>query len=252
MFSVTPVPIFNDNYVFVLYEETRKAIVVDPGASREVLQKLEADQLDLAAVLITHCHSDHIDGLVGLVNQYPLAQIYGPAELARWTNLKFFELKNYDQIVVQGLHFNIYHLPGHTQDHLAYYAARIGALFCGDVLFGLGCGRLFEGSPEQGYESLQKIKTLPPDTSIYCAHEYTEKNMNFIRQLITGNTIELSFLRRFDMGLFEAHCENIVKKRRGREPTVPLALSLEMALNPFLNCSDSAEFALLRTMRNQF
>ena len=139
-------------------------------------------------------------------------------------------------------------LPGHTLGHIGYYHEQQNLLFSGDVLFGLGCGRLFEGTPQVKYQTLQILKQLPPQTQIFCAHEYTETNANFVEELVRQKKIPQSF----DAGLFAGYKEELLLKRKKRLPTVPLNLNHELNFNPFLLSRTVDEFTELRALRNNF
>ncbi len=183
MLQIKPIPAFNDNYIWLLHNK-RNAIVIDPGDATPVLEKLKTLGLTLNAILITHHHSDHMGGVESLLENYA-ANVYAP----QYTTYPFEHqaLADGDKIHIPSLdlRFNIMWLPGHTNDHIAY--VNDDALFCGDVLFAAGCGRLFEGTPLQMFDSLNRLKQLNPKTKVYCAHEYTEKNINFALTLEPDN-----------------------------------------------------------------
>lgn len=148
---------------------------------------------------------------------------------------------------VAGLEFAVLGLPGHTLGHIAFHQPEKRWLFSGDVLFGLGCGRLFEGTPEQAFASLRRIKALPPQTLIYCAHEYTETNLNFCKMLSLNDNSPI-FGGDEDLELYE---NELRSKRELALPSVPLKLSIELKVNPFLLAKDVAQFAYLRDLRNR-
>ncbi len=186
MLKITPIQAFSDNYIWGLSEAgSNVAVVVDPGESEQVLAWLKEQQLELAAILITHKHSDHTAGVMELTFAFPKAVIYGPgSEPIRGIKQRVAEG---DKVQVPGLQmeFSVMELPGHTEGHIGYYGE--GSLFCGDVLFTGGCGRLFGGTEEQMYQSLQRIAQLPSDTAIYCAHEYTLDNLGFAKWVEPNN-----------------------------------------------------------------
>ena len=225
--EVQPIAAYSDNYIWLLFDpQTRRAFVVDPGDAQPVLATLEALDLDLAGVLITHHHFDHVGGLETLREKYS-PQVYGPDNPA--ISGIDHVLAAGDVITVLGLEFQILEVPGHTLDHIAYFhPAQIPLLFCGDTLFAGGCGRVFEGTPAMMHESLQILAALPPATRVYCAHEYTMANLGFARAVEPDN---------------EALRQRIAEAEatRGRnEPTVPSDLALELATNPFLRCAETA------------
>jgi len=219
MLTISPVNAFSDNYIWVLQRHTG-AIAIDPGDAAPLLAFLAAHQLDLQGVLLTHHHSDHIGGVGELLQRNPKLTIAGPASLAEVNH----PLQQGSSIDLLGCHFEVMAVPGHTLDHLAYYAAPW--LFCGDTLFGAGCGRLFEGSPAQMLGSLNRLAALPSDTQIFPAHEYTVDNLRFARVIEPDN---LQIKQRLISDEL---------KRAGGLPTLPCNLEGELATNPFLRCAN--------------
>lgn len=220
MLIVLPVPAFKDNYIWLIRRpEGTAAAVVDPGDADPVLDALEEQGLTLVAVLITHHHGDHVGGARRLLARYDVP-VYGPARehIPAVTHPQAEGAR----VVLSDLdaEFRVLDVPGHTTGHLAYYGH--GLLFCGDTLFTCGCGRLFEGTPEQMHASLEKIRSLPDETLVYCAHEYTLENLRFARLVEPGNT---------DLAAREEEARRL---RAQDKPTVPAPLSLEKAANPFL------------------
>ncbi len=251
--EITPLPAFSDNYLWLIHAG-KHALVVDPGDAEVVEKGLEASNLQLDGILLTHHHADHTGGAAAL-QQHWRCPVYAPNhDHPAYEALQAIRVKPGDHIAFpqfKTLTCEVFGLPGHTLDHIAYYVNQ-HHLFSGDVLFGAGCGRLFEGTPAQMYASLQKIATLPPDTLIYPAHEYTAHNIAFA-QTIDSNNKELQFRARTTASL---RAQNI--------PTLPTTLSLELATNPFLRCEEIAQqaafrhwqaldvFTELRARRNQF
>ncbi|MFB1486785.1 MULTISPECIES: hydroxyacylglutathione hydrolase [unclassified Thiocapsa] len=220
MLEIRPIPAFEDNYIWLLTEAPGTAVVVDPGDADPVLDRLRAENRRLTAVLITHHHGDHIGGLSELRSVFPDARIYGPVD-GRIRDLTD-PLGGGAVVRPQGLSvdFRIMEVPGHTSTHIAYLGA--GSLFCGDTLFAGGCGRVFDGTFEQLSDSLDRIAALPPETLVYCAHEYTLANLGFADWVEPGNAA-LSARMAFE------------RNRRDADlPTVPSPLKLELATNPFL------------------
>ena len=186
MFQIDALPAFSDNYIWLLQDHsTRRCAVVDPGDAAPVLAWLQAHgDWQLSDILITHHHPDHVGG-VATLKAATGARVCGPAR----ENIPARDLALDDgaDIEVLGRRFLIYALPGHTLGHIAYYQAEEGWLFCGDTLFAAGCGRLFEGTPEQMHHSLQRLAALPDATAVYCTHEYTLSNLHFARAVEPHN-----------------------------------------------------------------
>lgn len=231
MLTITALSAFQDNYIWVLHN-AHYAIVVDPGDAGPVRAFIDARRLTLLAVLITHHHHDHTGGILSLRQRYR-CDVYGPDNplIASITHrvrgedtLKFAEL---------GLEVNLIDLPGHTLDHIAYYGAN--SLFCGDTVFGCGCGKLSEGTPEMMARSLDKILALPDATDLYCGHEYTLRNIAFALT-IDGSNAALRAREHADRML-----------RRQLRPTLPSTLALEKTTNPFLRFHHPEMIALAET-----
>ena len=233
MLTIEPIPAFNDNYIWLLSDPgSSEAFVVDPGDAAPVFATLEARNLTLTGILITHHHFDHTGGLEALSAACnPL--VFGPRNPAI-AGIKE-RLAAGDRIQVLGQSFDVLEVPGHTLDHIAFYhAGSEPLLFCGDTLFAGGCGRVFEGTAPMMHQSLQRLAALPAETRVYCAHEYTLANLAFARAVEPDN--EALARRITDAEASRAH----------NEPTVPSRLALEMATNPFLRCADPALQASLQ------
>ena len=218
--NVIPVPAFHDNYIWVIRNE-RYAAVVDPGDATPVLAYLQQQALQLTAILVTHHHRDHTGGIAALLQQFSVP-VYGPRNefIPALTDLS----GEGDWIHLNGLALTLSVLdtPGHTSGHISYYDG--SRLFCGDTLFACGCGRLFEGTPQQLYASLEKIRALPDHTLVYCTHEYTRANIAFARVVEPGNQAL-------------AQRDRITARLREQQlPTLPSILQEEHATNPFLRC----------------
>ena len=220
--TIIPLPAFRDNYIWLMHDG-RHALVVDPGDAQPVIDYLEREQLQLAAILITHHHADHVGGLRSLLAHAPVP-VFGPAHE---------DIDGVDHRLVEGdrvhiapmnLDFDVLDIPAHTAGHIAFVtpggAARV--LFCGDTLFSAGCGRLFEGSPSQLASSLAKLAALPDDTRVYCTHEYTLSNLAFAHAAEPHNPAR---------DAYAAHCKAL---RAANQPTLPSTIGLEKAINPFL------------------
>ena len=224
MFEVVPVSAFKDNYVWTL-RDARHAAVVDPGDARPVLDYLAREKLDLCAILATHHHADHVGGVAQLLEEKRVP-VYGPRKEPIPTLTHPVSEGDSVTIPELGASFSVLDIPGHTRAHIAYYGA--GALFCGDTLFACGCGRVFEGTPEQMLASLDKLRALPDDTKVYCGHEYTLANIGFARAVEPKN------------GLLEEREDKARKLRDAGRPTLPSTLGEEKATNPFLRCREPA------------
>lgn len=212
------VPAFADNYIWLLPlpDDDGRALIVDPGDAAPVLQVLTERRLTPAAILVTHHHYDHVGGIRELRDRCAIP-VYGPAGIPAEVDCV---LGDGDRL--EAWRLQVLATPGHTRDHLCY--AGEGLLFCGDTLFAGGCGRLFEGTAEQMYHSLEKLRRLPDDTRVYCAHEYTLSNLRFAVQVEPDNEI---LARRL---------QEVEDLRRAGKPTVPSLLGLEKQTNPFLRC----------------
>ena len=223
MLTVEPIPAFNDNYIWLLHDaDTREAFVVDPGDAAPVMAVLSQRQLNLQGILITHHHFDHVGGVAALRAEYDPV-VFGPHNPA--IEGIDHQLGAGDRIEVLGHAFEVMTVPGHTLDHIAYFhAGEQPLLFCGDTLFAGGCGRLFEGTPPMMLASLESLAALPPETQVYCAHEYTLANLAFASAVEPDNAA------------LTARIAQAESTRAKNEPTVPSDIALELATNPFLRC----------------
>ena len=220
MIKIEPIKAFSDNYIW-LVTTNEGLLVVDPGDASPVEAYLDNNNKNLSNILITHHHFDHTGGVEKLVNNNPV-NVFGPTDSIFDGVNK--ELKDGDEINVIGINFSIIEVPGHTLDHIAFFAENDGDpfLFCGDTLFAGGCGRIFEGTFEQMFESLSKLSQLPLNTKIYCGHEYTLSNLAFALEVDKSNQ---TLIKRY---------EACTKARSNNIPTVPSTLELEFQTNPFL------------------
>jgi len=235
MLTVEPIPAFNDNYIWLLYDtDSRRAFVVDPGDAAPVMAVLSEQKLTLSGILITHHHFDHVGGLAELRAAYEPV-VYGPHNPA--IDGIDHRLGAGDRIEVLGRTFSVMTVPGHTLDHIAsYHESKQPLLFCGDTLFAGGCGRLFEGTPPMMLASLESLAALPGNTLVYCAHEYTLANLAFARAVEPENSALQERIAQAEL------------TRANNTPTVPSSLSLELETNPFLRC---AEQNLLDSLASQ-
>ncbi|MER2623982.1 MAG: hydroxyacylglutathione hydrolase [Accumulibacter sp.] len=230
MFDVIRIPAFKDNYIWLL-RKGAAAAVVDPGDARPVLEVLEHERLTLTAILVTHHHADHQGGVGQLLAHYR-AEVFGPA--AESITGRTTPVRGGDTVCIPfcDIEFQVLDVPGHTLGHVAYYGA--GCLFCGDTLFGAGCGRLFEGTAAQMADSLARLAALPDQTAVYCAHEYTLANLRFAVAVEPGNRC------------LRSRAEAVSLARDEGLPTIPSTIALEKASNPFLRCREPEVVASAR------
>ena len=222
MLSVEPIKAYTDNYIWLI-STNEGSIVVDPGESKEILNLIDTNEIDLKGVLITHHHYDHTNGLLDLTNKMNL-EVYGPKKIEGINNI----VKESDKFSLIGIDFEVIEIPGHTLDHLAFYSSnnKDPILFCGDTLFAGGCGRVFEGTFEQMFESLKKISNYPKETKIFCGHEYTLSNLKFALEVDKDNK-----------QLADEYI-NVKKLISSDIPSLPTNLNKELKLNPFLRCNE--------------
>jgi hydroxyacylglutathione hydrolase len=251
-------PVLSDNYIFLLHDpEQNVAAVVDPAEADPVLNWLNKLGAELVAIFNTHHHSDHVGGNVRLLKQFPEIVVYGgAADQGRIPGQQVF-LQEGDRVSFGDRTAEVLFVPGHTRAHIAYYFApntsnEIGDLFCGDTLFSGGCGRLFEGTPTQMVSSLSKLRALPDTTRVWCAHEYTLKNLEFALTVDSTNA---------DL---QARLVEVKAIRSRSEATIPSTIGIEKRTNPFLRWDNpllqsvtKAEnpiqtFARLRGMKDRF
>ena len=230
MLEITPIKAFNDNYLWLFKEAgSDHACIVDPGDAKPVLAHLEQARLKLSAILLTHHHQDHIGGVRELLEHFDVP-VFGPNS----PNIPFVTVAVHEGSEVEfcGTAFRVMEIPGHTLDHIAYYAESAlhgkPVLFCGDTLFAAGCGRIFEGTPAMMYESLQKLASLQPDTQVFCAHEYTLGNLKFAAAVSP------------DDETLQNRIKQETEKRKHDIPTLPTSIELELNTNPFLRCAEQS------------
>lgn len=254
MLEIVQLPVLTDNYIYLVHDTVSgETAVVDPALAEPVLDALAERGWTLNYILNTHHHPDHIGGNLALKQSTGCKVIGAEADRARIPGIDI-GIDHGDSIRLGSETFDIIATPGHTHGHIVYYCAESQALFCGDTLFSMGCGRLFEGTAEQLWNSLQSIKALPESTRIYCAHEYTKANGNFALTIEPDNP---ALQRRL------SEVTNLVAKK---QPTIPTTLAQELATNPFLReqCervqqavnmldqSPIAVFAKIRQLKDNF
>ena len=254
--QIIPIPAFKDNYIWLIHNG-QQAVAVDPGDAQPVIQTLKQLNLSLSGILITHHHQDHIAGVAELLKAYPDIDVYAPKLEA----YSFAHTPVDDAQVVKltdlDLNFSVMHLPGHTLGHVAYHTETKHGdqwLFCGDTLFGAGCGRLFEGTPEQMHHSLKRLAALAGSTQVYCTHEYTLRNIDFALSLEPNNPT-----------LQKRKLDTQALRDKGIA-SLPSNIELERATNPFLRChiasiqvgsglnsaDELAVFSRIRELRNVY
>jgi len=230
--SIKPIKSFTDNYIWMI-KKNKDVVVVDPGDAIPVLNFLKEKNLNLKSILITHKHADHIGGIEDLLSHYPNIKIYGPKNNFNfiYTVVNNDELLKIDELNIE---FRVIATPGHTLDHVVF--ADQDHLFCGDTLFGCGCGKLFEGSYSQMHSSLKTLSKLPTSIKVYCAHEYTKKNIEFALTQDKDNQYLIDRKR------------NLI----GKDITLPSTLGEELKTNPFLRSKDVTQFKELRQRKDNF
>jgi len=226
LFTVHTIPIFEDNYVWLLQAKgSQSVIVIDPGDEKPILAYIKAHDLIPVALLITHHDYDHVDGIKPFLADYNVP-VYGPATelIPAMTN----PLSAVESLSVHADFppIRVLDVPGHSRGHIAYLID--GCLFCGDTLFAGGCGRLRGGTHAQLFSSLKQISLLPPTTKVYCSHEYTEANLAFA-QTVEAHNLNIDIRR-----------EETAILRQANQPTLPSNLALELTTNPFLRCHEPA------------
>jgi hydroxyacylglutathione hydrolase len=221
--QVYRLPALSDNYIFLLHDPVRQiAAVVDPADPKPVLHKLKELDAELVAIFNTHHHADHVGGNRALLQKFPQLIIYGgDRDRGRIPGQQVF-LKAGDRVQFGDRSAEVFFVPGHTLAHIAYYFPDSDDLFCGDTLFAGGCGRLFEGTPAQMMDSLDRLRQLPDNTRVWCAHEYTLNNLKFAITVDSDNPILQERLR------------DVTAARQRQEPTIPTNIGIEKQTNPFL------------------
>ena len=234
MVNVLTIPSFNDNYIWLIKDsQSQHCVVVDPGDAKPVLEIIESQSLILDAILLTHKHYDHIDGVAGLlaslgndINIFSKDKLFAESTLVtEGQSIHCFE----SRFVLE-----VMEVPAHTLDHIAFYNEEM--LFCGDTLFSGGCGRIFEGTHEQMFYALTRLAKLPDNTKVYCAHEYTTSNLTFAYAIEPKNKALLNYMK------------VVAKKREQGLSTVPSSIGVEKSINPFLRCEQSE---LINHLQNQ-
>jgi hydroxyacylglutathione hydrolase len=227
---LTALPAFQDNYIWALQAPDGRAIFVDPGQAGPVFDAA-AQGMQPAAVLLTHHHDDHIGGVAALRERWPQLPVFAPVD--ERIALDCERIGENDRVQLPGFDLTVLEVPGHTRSHIAYHGHN--HLFCGDMLFSLGCGRMFEGTPAQMLASLQRLAALPPQTLVCCGHEYTLANAVFARHI---DPINAALQRR------QQEAQDMRSRSR---PSVPAVLASELQCNPFLRTTDATIRAAVAT-----
>jgi hydroxyacylglutathione hydrolase len=238
MLEVVRIPVLNDNYIW-LAKSGDDVAVIDPALAAPVLEEANKRGWKISHIFNTHWHPDHVGGNID-IQKATGCFITGPVGEAEAIPGISRAVHGGETVSFGGLVGDVIDVPGHTRGHIAYHFAKADALFCGDTLFAMGCGRLFEGTADQMWESLSKLMILPPSTTCYCAHEYTQSNGRFALHVEPNNTALVERMARVDAA------------RLSGEATVPFTLADELATNPFLRANSPAQFGERRAAKNTF
>ena len=239
MIEVVPVPALSDNYVWLIHDSASgETAAVDPSVDQPVIDAAAARGWAITHVLNTHWHPDHTGGNAGIKDRTG-CPITAPAEAERVSPVDRI-VKQGDRVTVAGIDATVWDIPAHTAGHIAYHFEEAGMILVGDTLFAMGCGRLFEGTAEQMFANMQRFAALPPETRVYCGHEYTLANARFCAHVDPGNPA------------IAARLETVAAMRARGEVTLPTTIGEELATNVFMRAGDVAELARLRALKDSF
>ena len=254
MLKIRQISALADNYIYIITDlETQLSACIDPALSEPIFKLVEKENINLKYIFNTHHHFDHVGGNEELKEKIGCKVVGNKKDKDRIPGIDIF-LENNQSFSLGNSKCLIFEVPGHTVGHICFYFNKDNVLFCGDTLFSLGCGRLFEGTPSQMTESLLKIRSLPDETKIYCGHEYTQSNAAFAQKLDPNDS------------LLQKKIDEVEKKRNKSQPTIPSILGDEKKLNPFLkfddieflkkiglkNSTNDENFKTLRIMKDNF
>ncbi|WED44071.1 hydroxyacylglutathione hydrolase [Legionella cardiaca] len=222
--KILPISAFNDNYIWLVIDESMEtAFCVDPGDAQPVFDFLNAHSLTLEAIILTHHHHDHIGGVASLLGTFPAITVYGPQDsrIAHITS----PINSHSNLSLLSCNFQVLETPGHTSTHLSLYEPNYQWLFCGDTLFSAGCGRVFDGTIEELYDSLNRLKALPEQTKVFCAHEYTRQNLRFAALVEPDNLTVQNYAAQLN---------------KTNQCSLPSTIALEKEINPFLRTEEKS------------
>lgn len=238
--TVARIPVLSDNYVWLAHDDASgETAVIDPAVAEPVLAAAAERDWTITQIWNTHWHPDHTGGNAA-IREATGCLISGPAAEAERIPTLNRQLTETDHVMLGALRFDVLEVPAHTSGHIALHCAEARTVFVGDTLFAMGCGRLFEGTAEQMFANMQRLAALPPETNVYCAHEYTLSNA---RWAVTAETDNPDLAARY--------AEVVALRERG-EPTVPTTIAAELATNPFMRARDAAHLAKLRAAKDAF
>ena len=244
-FIIHAIPVLKDNIIW-LWQIGKEVVVVDPAISTPVINWIIENNCKLHSILQTHHHDDHIGGTLDLINHWPLASVIASKKDINRIPFQSYSLSGQENISLMGYQIKVIEVPGHTSNHLAYYLSddknnkKTPVLFIGDTLFGAGCGRIFEGTYQEMFDSLNRINQLPPQTKIYCAHEYTEANLRWAHELFPNDLY------------IKERLKNVSGKRANGLLSIPSNLAEERKTNLFLRAQCINEFKALRNHKNNW